>query len=432
MQLLEIQYIDIDSLTPYENNAKIHTSEQIEEIKNSIKEFGMNDPIGVWGEENLIVEGHGRLIACKELGIKSVPVIRLDDLTDEQRRAYTLAHNQLTMSTGFDLEKLKLELDAITLPMSDFGFEDINESDMNIDEDGFDFDESEEELPPPKTKLGEIYRLGNHVLMCGDSTSQDDVCHLMSGAIADLVVTDPPYNANVSNSKGMTIANDNMQSEKFYEFLSKAFSNMNLYLKEGGAFYVWYASSEHINFETALNSAGLHVRQQLIWVKNQFILGRSDYHWQHEPCLYGWKGGSGHYFVYDRTQSTIIEDKPIDYDNLSKEEVVKMLKKVYSAQLPSTIIRENKSLENNLHPTMKPINLMAKLIRNSSEKSEIVLDLFGGSGSTLIACEQLNRKCYMMEYDPRYADAIIERWEKYTGRKAAPVKRGDMNGEDDS
>lgn len=432
MQLLEIQYIDIDSLTPYDNNAKIHTSEQIEEIKNSIKEFGMNDPIGVWGEENLIVEGHGRLIACKELGIKSVPVIRLDDLTDEQRRAYTLAHNQLTMSTGFDLEKLKLELDAITLPMSDFGFEDINESDMNIDEDGFDFDESEEELPPPKTKLGEIYRLGNHVLMCGDSTSQDDVCHLMSGAIADLVVTDPPYNVNVSNSKGMTIANDNMQSEKFYEFLSKAFSNMNLYLKEGGAFYVWYSSSEHINFETALNSAGLHVRQQLIWAKNSFILGRSDYHWQHEPCLYGWKGGSGHYFVDDRTQSKIIEDKPIDYDNLSKEEVVKMLKKVYSAQLPSTIIRENKSLENNLHPTMKPINLMAKLIRNSSEKSEIVLDLFGGSGSTLIACEQLNRKCYMMEYDPRYADAIIERWEKYTGRKAAPVKGGDMNGEDDS
>jgi DNA modification methylase len=432
MQLLEIQYIDIDSLTPYDNNAKIHTSEQIEEIKNSIKEFGMNDPIGIWGEENLIVEGHGRLIACKELGIKEVPVIRLDGLTDEQRRAYTLAHNQLTMSTGFDLEKLKLELDAITLPMSDFGFEDINESDMNIDEDGFDFDESEEELPPPKTKLGEIYRLGNHVLMCGDSTSQDDLGHLMSGAIADLVVTDPPYNVNISNSKGMTIENDNMQSEKFYEFLSKAFSNMNLYLKEGGAFYVWYASTEHTNFETALNSAGLHVRQQLIWVKNQFILGRSDYHWQHEPCLYGWKGGSGHYFVDDRTQSTIIEDKPIDYDNLSKEEVVKMLKKVYSAQLPSTIIRENKSLENDLHPTMKPINLMAKLIRNSSEKSEIVLDLFGGSGSTLIACEQLNRKCYMMEYDPRYADAIIERWEKYTGRKAAPVKGGDMNGEDDS
>lgn len=432
MQLLEIQYIDIDSLTPYDNNAKIHTSEQIEEIKNSIKEFGMNDPIGIWGEENLIVEGHGRLIACKELGIKEVPVIRLDGLTDEQRRAYTLAHNQLTMSTGFDLEKLKLELDAITLPMSDFGFEDINESDMNIDEDGFDFDESEEELPPPKTKLGEIYRLGNHVLMCGDSTSQDDLGHLMSGAIADLVVTDPPYNVNVSNSKGMTIENDNMQSEKFYEFLSKAFSNMNLYLKEGGAFYVWYASTEHTNFETALNSAGLHVRQQLIWVKNQFILGRSDYHWQHEPCLYGWKGGSGHYFVYDRTQSTIIEDKAIDYDNLSKEEAVKMLKKVYSAQLPSTIIREHKSLENDLHPTMKPINLMAKLIRNSSEKSEIVLDLFGGSGSTLIACEQLNRKCYMMEYDPRYADAIIERWEKYTGRKAAHVKGGDMNGEDDS
>lgn len=422
MQLLKIQYIDIDSLTPYENNAKIHTHQQIDEIKNSIKEFGMNDPIGVWGEENLIVEGHGRLIACKELGLKEVPVIRLDGLTDEQRRAYTLAHNQLTMSTGFDLEKLKLELDEITLDMSEFGFDDIELDNPLDEENGIVEDEVTDAPEEPKSEHGDIYQLGNHRLMCGDSTSQDDVDHLMSGVIADLVVTDPPYNVNFSNEKGMTIENDNMPNEKFYEFLSKAFSNMNLYLKEGGAFYVWYATIEHINFETALNSAGLHVRQQLIWVKNSFILGRNDYHWQHEPCLYGWKGGSGHYFVDDRTQSTIIEDKPIDYDNLSKEEAVKMLKKVYSAQLPSTIIRENKPLKNDLHPTMKPINLMAKLIRNSSEESEIVLDLFGGSGSTLIACEQLNRKCYMMEYDPRYADVIIDRWENFTGKKAKKIK----------
>ncbi len=279
MQLLKIQYIDIDSLTPYENNAKIHTTQQIDEIKNSIKEFGMNDPIGVWGEENLIVEGHGRLIACKELGIKEVPVIRLDGLTDEQRRAYTLAHNQLTMSTGFDLEKLKLELDEITLDMSEFGFDDI-ELDNPIDEEnGIVEDEVTDAPEEPKSEYGGIYQLGNHRLMCGDSTSQDDVDHLMSGAIADLVVTDPPYNVNFSNEKGMTIENDNMPNEKFYEFLSKAFLNMNLYLKEGGAFYVWYATIEHINFETALNSAGLHVRQQLIWVKNSFILGRNDYHW---------------------------------------------------------------------------------------------------------------------------------------------------------
>ena len=422
MQLLKIQYIDIDSLTPYENNAKIHTPQKIDEIKKSIKEFGMNDPIGVWGEENLIVEGHGRLIACKELGLKEVPVIRLDGLTDEQRRAYTLAHNQLTMSTGFDLEKLKLELDEITLDMSEFGFDDIELDNPLDEENGIVEDEVTDAPEQPKSEYGDIYQLGNHRLMCGDSTSQDDVDHLMSGVIADLVVTDPPYNVNFSNEKGMTIENDNMPNEKFYEFLSKAFSNMNLYLKEGGAFYVWYATIEHINFETALNSAGLHVRQQLIWVKNSFILGRNDYHWQHEPCLYGWKGGSGHYFVDDRTQSTIIEDKPIDYDNLSKEEAVKMLKKVYSAQLPSTIIRENKPLKNDLHPTMKPINLMAKLIRNSSEESEIVLDLFGGSGSTLIACEQLNRKCYMMEYDPRYADVIIDRWENFTGKKAKKIK----------
>lgn len=424
---MSIEYINIDEIIPYENNPR-NNDDAAPYVANSIKEFGFKVPI-IIDENNVIVAGHTRLKAAEMLGLESVPCIRADDLTEEQIKAFRLADNKVGEISTWDLSKLNIELEGISLPMSDFGFEDINESDIEIDEDGFDFNE-EEELPPPKTKRGEIYQLGDHVLMCGDSTSQDDVDKLMDGAIADLVVTDPPYNANIQNSKGMAIENDNMQNREFCEFLIKAFSNMGLYLKEGGAFYVWYTSKEHINFETALNSADLHVRQQLIWVKNPFVLGRQDYQQQHEPCLYGWKDGAGHYFTYDRTQSTTIEDKPIDYDNLSKEEAIKMLKKVCSAQLPSTIIRENKPLVNDLHPTMKPINLIARLIKNSSEKQDIVLDLFGGSGSTLIACQQLNRKCYMMEYDPRYADAIIHRWEEFTGRKAVLIG-GDLSGKND-
>ncbi len=354
--------------------------------------------------------------------IKEIPVIRLDDLTDEQRKAYTLAHNQLTMNTGFDLDILNQELADISIDMQEFGFEDINKDDFNIEEDDFEF--NEEEIPEAKAKRGEIYKLGEHILMCGDSTARQDVEKLLNGKIADLVVTDPPYNVAISNSQGMTIENDDMSDESFRKFLNSAFENMSDSLKEGGAFYVWYASREHINFESALLNNNLTVRQQLIWVKNSLVLGRQDYQWRHEPCLYGWKDGEGHYFIYDRTQSTVMEQKEIDIDKLSPEESKELLKKIYS-EIPSTIIKENKPQKNNLHPTMKPIELIGKLIHNSSEKGQIVLDLFGGSGSTLIACEQLGRKCYMMEYDPIYVDAIIQRYEEFTGKKAELISRGD-------
>lgn len=419
---LKVEYLPIEEVKPYKNNAKIHTPEQIDQIKASIQQFGMNDPIGIWSKENIIVEGHGRLLACQELGYKEIPVIRLDDLTDEQRKAYTLAHNQLTMNTGFDLDILNQELADISIDMQEFGFEDINKDDFNIEEDDFEF--NEEEIPEAKAKRGEIYKLGEHILMCGDSTARQDVEKLLSGKIADLVVTDPPYNVAISNSQGMTIENDDMSDESFRKFLNSAFENMSDSLKEGGAFYVWYASREHINFESALLNNNLTVRQQLIWVKNSLVLGRQDYQWRHEPCLYGWKDGEGHYFIYDRTQSTVMEQKEIDIDKLSPEESKKLLKKIYS-EIPSTIIKENKPQKNNLHPTMKPIELIGRLIHNSSEKGQIVLDLFGGSGSTLIACEQLGRKCYMMEYDPIYVDAIIQRYEEFTGKKAELISRGD-------
>lgn len=416
---LKVEYYPIESIKPYENNAKIHTKEQIEQIKNSIREFGMNDPIAIWSDDNIIIEGHGRLMACQELGMTEVPIIRLDDLTDEQRKAYTLAHNKLTMNTDFDMEILNAELESLDLDMSEFGFDDIKEPEIDIKDDDFKIEDVEPEKVP-KSKAGDIYKLGNHYLMCGDSTNPDDVNKLMQGNIADLVVTDPPYNVNVSNSQGMTIENDNMTDASFKEFLNGAFLNLSNNLKEGGAFYVWYASKEHINFETALNNNGLEVRQCLIWVKNHFNFGRQDYKWKHEPCLYGWKEGAGHYFIDEFNHPSVIEDK-IDFDNLKKDEAIEMLRKIYEDGISTTVIHEDKPTINDLHPTMKPLKLLARLIRNSSKENEIVLDLFGGSGSTLITCEQLNRRCYMMEYDPIYVDTIIKRWEDFTGKKAIKI-----------
>lgn len=412
--MLNIEYLSAESLKPYEKNAKIHTPEQIEQIKSSIQQFGMNDPIGIWSKDNIIVEGHGRLIACKQLGFKEVPVIRLDNLSDEERRAYTLIHNQTTMITGFDLDILNQELADISFDMQEFGFEEIEEDDIEVNEDDFQINEVEKN---PVTKAGDIYQLGNHFLMCGDSTKEYDVKKLMNGNIADLVITDPPYNVNISNSLGMTIENDNMQEDEFKNFLNDAFYNISHSLKEGGAFYIWYGDCQDIAFRTSCFENKLSIKECLIWVKNHFNLGRQDYQWRHEPCLYGWKEGAGHYFVDDRKQSTVIEDK-INFDNLRKEEAINLLKQIYEDGISTTIIHEDKPLMNDLHPTMKPIKLIARLIKNSSKENQIILDLFGGSGSTLIACEQLKRKCFMMEYDPKYADVIIERWEAFTGEKA--------------
>ena len=371
----------------------------------------------IWKDE--IVEGHGRLIACKELGYTEVPIIRLDHLSNEERKAYTLAHNKLTMNSDFDLDILNDELDDIlNIDMSDFGFD----LDLEDEEEKEIIEDEVPEVPEePKAKLGDIYQLGNHRLMCGDSTKEEDVAKLMNGELADLVVTDPPYNVAIENSQGMKIKNDDMGNEEFLDFLTKAFNCLNISLKKGGAFYVWFASREHINFETALNKNGLEVRQELIWNKNSLILGRQDYQWKHEPCLYGWKDGDSHYFIDDRKQTTVIEDKKPDIKKMKKEEMQKLLEEIYSDKTSTTIINEDKPSVNDLHPTMKPIKLIARQVKNSSKVGEKVLDLFGGSGSTIITCEQLNRKCYTMEYDPIYVDVIIERWENFTGQKAVKI-----------
>lgn len=413
---MKIEIIDIEQIKPYENNAKIHTREQIEQIMKSIEEFGNNDPIAI-DKDNVIIEGHGRLMALKELGYKQVEVIRLSHLTEEQRKAYTLIHNQLTMNTGFDFEILQEELQSIiNIDMGEFDFQLNNIPEIETcEEDNYDIDEVLEE--EPKSKSGQIYQLGKHRLMVGDSTNDKDVEKLMNGKKADLLFTDPPYNVNVSNSEGMTIENDNMSNNEFKEFLNKAFKCASDSLKEGGAFYVWHADSETVNFRTQCEENELMVKQTLIWVKNAFNFGRQDYKWKHEPCLYGWKEGAGHYFVEEYNHPTVIEDM-LDLDGMKKEEMKELLEEIFSDKIHTTIIHEDKPLKNDLHPTMKPLKMCGDLIRNSSKKEELVLDLFGGSGSTMMCCEQLGRTCYMMEYDPKYADVIIDRWEKLTGEKA--------------
>ena len=390
---LKVEYVDIDSIKPYKNNAKLHPKEQIEQIKKSIENFGMNDPIGIWNNE--IVEGHGRILACKELGYKQIPVIKLDHLTDEERKSYIIAHNKLTMNSDFDIDILRTEL------------ENLKELDFDLELTGFNVDELddilgkneeeteivEDEVPEvpeePKAKYGDIYQLGSHRLMCGDSTKEEDVEKLMNGTKADMVFTDPPYNVDYSNAERPKasktdlgrIKNDTMSEDDFIYFLGEIYKRLDENTKDNSSFYIWYASKETIPFYSALLETNIILNQQIIW-KKPMLLGRGKYQWAHEPCIFAIKGSP--YFTEDRTKTTVW-----DFGGYDKSK--------------------------NVHPTQKPLFLPAEAINNSSKREDIVLDLFGGSGSTLIACEQLNRKCYMMELDPHYISVIIERYINFTG-----------------
>ena len=317
------------------------------------------------------------------------------------------------MDFGYDYASWGLNLDT----------QEVNLEPEEAKDDGFDADRAVEAVKDPVTKKGDIWQLGRHVLMCGDSTSADDVQALMDGTLADCSVTDPPYNvAYEGDTKDkLKIANDNMSSGAFKEFLTKAFRCMYNALKAGAANYVFFAHKETENFMAAYREAGFLYKQELIWVKNSLVLGRSDYQWQHEPCLYGWKDGAAHYFTPDRTLCTVVDTWP-DFDKMDKASLRDFCKRVFDRDaLATDIVREDKPLRNAEHPTMKPIPLMGRFVRNSTRRGATVIDLFGGSGSTLMACEQLDRTCRTMEYDPRYCDVIIARWEKYTGRKATKI-----------
>ena len=408
----------VAELHPYDKNPRIN-ADAVELVANSIREFGFKQPI-VIDKNKVIIAGHTRWKAAKQLGLDEVPCIMASDLTPAQVKAYRLADNKVAEAAEWDFDLLGEELDDLAddFDMSLFGFDE--EEDLDTEE--VVDDNYEPDIPgEAMTKRGQIWQLGSHRLMIGDSTSAKDVEALCDGDLMDLVVTDPPYNVAIENSQGMTIENDDMDSEQFQDFLTQAFSNMKDHLKAGGAFYIWYASRTHMDFEQALRNVGLEVREQLIWNKNALVLGRQDYQWKHEPCLYGWKDGASHYFINNRALTTVLEETEggsLDLDSLKKDELKRILTKILDACPEVTVINERKPVKNDLHPTMKPIPLIARLVKDSSRPEERVLDLFGGSGSTMIACEQLNRRCYMMEYDPRYADVIIDRWEQQTGEKA--------------
>lgn len=385
---LKVEYIPIDSITPYENNAKIHTDEQIEQIKRSIEEFGMNDPIGIW-KDNIIIEGHGRLMACKELGMEEVPIIRLDNLTDDQRKAYTLIHNQTTMNTGFDLDILNEELENIEIDMSDFGFDEIELDDIEEEQEIVE-DEVPDVPEEPKAKLGDIYQLGNHRLMCGDSTSIDDVEKLLDGNEIDLVLTDPPYGVDIV--QGAKVGGDKPFGKGTVGITNVCKANEYIPIKGDET---TDTAKDFFNLISQMSKV------QIIFGGNYF----TDF-------LYP----SRCWIVWDKESPSDNYFADVELAWVSLDHNAKLYRWLWNGMCK----KGDKKTEGikRVHPTQKPVGLLGEILKDFSKENDVIFDGFGGSGSTLIACEQLNRKCYMMEYEPHYIDVIIERWENFTGKKA--------------
>lgn len=419
---------NIDDLKPYENNPR-HNDNAVGPVAESIAAFGFKVPI-IIDRDGVIIAGHTRHKAAQKLGLKKVPCIIASDLTPEQIKAFRLADNKVgeLATWNMNLEFLELsELDKINFDMVRFGFDPI----QNKDRGEIVEDEPPEPVKdrPPITTPGDVWELGRHRLICGDSTDAAALAKLTEGAPVDMILTDPPYNVDYeAKSEGLKkfrpnarknseIKNDKMTDSNFYAFLSDVYKNLFEVAKDGAAVYICHAAMESVNFITAYKAAGFHFAQMLIWVKDHFVLGHNDYHWKHEPVLYGWKPGAPHYFTDSRAETTVVEDKP-DLNKMSKSELKAYIKQLQDQGPPVTVIKADKPLRNAEHPTMKPVKLMAYFIRNSSRPGETVLDVFGGSGSTLIAAEQTGRRCLTCELDPRYCDVIVKRWENLTGQKA--------------
>tara|TARA_R100000152_G_C6774711_1_gene202650 strand:- start:1201 stop:2454 length:1254 start_codon:yes stop_codon:yes gene_type:complete len=389
-----IELWPLSRLKPYEKNARTHSSEQVAQIANSITEFGFTNPILVDSKDGIIA-GHGRMTAAQELNLSKVPVVVLDHLSDRQRRAYVLADNQLALNAGWDLDVLRSELKDLVdedfnidlIGFSDEELKDLMPEELEPEYDG-DADAVPEPPEDPITKPGDLWILGEHRLLCGDSTNLQHIERLMNGKKADLWLTDPPYNVDYEGKtkEKLVIENDSMSDSDFRQFLVDVYTSADAVMNVGGVFYIWHADSEGFNFRGAAADMGWQVRQCLIWLKQSMVMGRQDYHWKHEPCLYGWKEGAAHLWNTDRKQTTVLE---FDRPSRNKE-----------------------------HPTMKPVDLFQYQMCNSTKKGAIVLDSFGGSGTTLIAAERSRRKACLMELDPRYCDVIVKRWEEFTGKTA--------------
>lgn len=386
----QMQLVPIAKLVPYVNNARTHSPEQITKLRSSLREFGFINPVIIDSDYGIIA-GHGRVMAAKEEGIEEVPCVLVDYLTEAQKKAYILADNRFAQDAGWDEELLRIEIESLqgeNFDVSLTGFDDSEiadlfggDKDKEVKDDDFDLTAALEKAS--FVERGDVWCVGRHRLMCGDATSEEDVAALMDGKKANLIVTDPPYNVAFKSSDGLSIQNDSMKNEDFYTFLYNAFSCMAEHLEKGGSAYVFHADTEGLNFRKAFIDTGFHLAGVCIWVKNSLVLGRSDYQWQHEPVLFGWKKDGKHAWYSDRKQTTIWNyDKP----------------------------KRNKD-----HPTSKPLDLLGYPICNSSQENAIVLDTFGGSGSTMMACEQTNRICYMMELDEKYASVILRRYVKNTG-----------------
>lgn len=386
----EMQLVHLEKLVPYVNNARTHSPEQITRLRSSLREFGFINPV-IIDRDYGIIAGHGRVLAAKEENITEVPCVFVDYLTEAQKKAYILADNRMALDAGWDEELLRIEIESLQgadfdVSLTGFNEDEIadlfaDENDKAAKDDNFDLSAALEKAS--FVERGDIWTVGRHRLMCGDATNAEDVAALMDGKKANLIVTDPPYNVAFKASDGLTIQNDSMKNDEFYTFLYNSFQNMAEHLENGGSAYVFHADTEGLNFRKAFLDVGFHLAGVCIWVKNSLVLGRSDYQWQHEPVLFGWKKGGKHSWYSDRSQTTIWNyDKP----------------------------KRNKN-----HPTSKPLDLLGYPICNSSQENAVVMDTFGGSGSTLMACEQLNRICCMMELDEKYASVILRRYVEDTG-----------------
>ena len=423
---LVITWVAIDAITPYENNPRKIPKEAIDKVAASIREFGFRQPIVV-DKDMVVIVGHTRLLAARSLGYAEVPVLVASDLPPEKVKAYRLADNKTNEFTSWDDDRLMEELTAFLsvdgFDMEDFGFDMsfLDKKADDVEDDNFE-PETEYEIAKNNCNVseGDKWILGDHILMCGDSTKVEDVKELMEGRTADICITDPPYNIAYNKSKiGVEIKNDNMDSESFSLFIQSAMNNIADSMKAGGSVYVFYADAEAVNFIEAYKGAGLYLSTNLIWVKNQIVISWADYQPMHEPCLYGWKEGASHYFVDDRDNKSVMEDKVNLYE-MNKQQLIEYVKELQHIQ-KLTVLREDKPTRSDLHPTMKPVKLIARLMENSSREGETVLDLFGGSGTTLIVSEQMGRACRMMEFDPIYCQVIINRWEALTGKSAEKV-----------
>ncbi len=429
---MEVKEININKIYPYENNPR-DNDKAVEAVANSIEEFGFQQPIVV-DRDMVIIVGHTRFKAAQRLGLKTVPVVIAKNLDDEQARAYRLADNRTNELATWNEAMLIEEIGLIEdIDMSLFGFGDIDldggESIDEVTEDDFDEEEVED---THDVKEGDIWQLGNHRVMCGSSTDAEDVKKLTQGEEMDMCITDPPYNVGYEELVGEKInqnrtrttnkiENDNMDSKSFRAFLYDFYTQMFSSLKKGGVYYIWYAAVNSYDFINELQKIDIHQCVPIIWVKNNFVISHSDYHNKYEPCLYGWKNGAAHYFTDSRKEITVIEDARPNYRQMKKDELITLLDNLYADKESTDVIHEEIVNHCDLHPTMKPVKLFARLIRNSSRKEEKVIDFFGGSGTTVIACEQLNRKAFVMELDPHYVDVIITRWEQFTGQKAVRI-----------